>query len=231
MAVAKSKKGIDGTRRYMPVTPSAGRRATAVAGRRARILAAARRLLVDGADAFSMRKLAAEASVSVFTVYNLIGGQSAVIEAIVNGPARELITQMRRRADPSPIKELLREVRRFDRQWNDESHDMLAAVRALPYLRDGALQTWFRDALATQFLPLFKAAVLAEELRPNPAPEILIEILTAIVVQAVESWSKHDNDFEACKRTVLLGIAVLVLSVVPESGRAPWEALIAHLSK
>ncbi len=67
------------------------------AERRQRILAAARRLIARGGwERLGMRELAAEARVSVPTVYNLIGGKpqllSALMEAQLSDVARALAT-------------------------------------------------------------------------------------------------------------------------------------------
>jgi AcrR family transcriptional regulator len=176
-----------------------------------------------------MRKLAEEANVSVHTIYNLIGDQSAVVEEIVNGPARDLIANVRLRPNKSPLMELLNELEQFERAWSSDSDPMLAAVRAIPLLHPGALREWVSKAIANQYLSLLRKAVTARELLPQPNPTVLVDQLVTLICQALEGWAQ-DGRFETLKRKIQIGFIVVMLSATPAAYRLVWEERLKRFS-
>jgi AcrR family transcriptional regulator len=208
---------------------SPGRRGAAKQRRRDQILLAARRILIGAPEMFSMRKLAEEANVSVHTIYNLIGDQSAVVEEIVNGPGRELIANVRLRPNKSPLMELLSELEQFERAWSGDSDPMLAAVRAIPLLHPGALREWVSKAISDEYLSLLTKAVTARELLPEPNPTVLVEQLVTLICQALQIWAQ-DGQFEALQRRIQVGFVVVMLSATPEAYRFVWEERLRRFS-
>jgi AcrR family transcriptional regulator len=101
-----------------PTTPSGRRRLQQRAEARGAILAAADALLVkDGYERFSMRRLADRCGYTAPTIYHYFGDKQGLIDAVVEGRLKLVLTRVRRvrrRSDPvDTLRAMLLEIARF----------------------------------------------------------------------------------------------------------------------
>ena len=163
--------------------------------RRDDVLVAARALVVEGgADALTMRALAARAGVSVPTVYGLIGGREAVIAAMLERGGDEFERALAT-ADGDPIVRIHAALDVYAAGL-DANQDVVRALMGpevagtdAPGAARHRLRTFCTDALRdAQGAGILDRACPAEELGAH---------LDALVLGAVTRWAGHPAGVDA----------------------------------
>lgn len=218
---------MNGPRRALRVV--GGRRSADAAGRRERILDVAARLLVSDEDELSMRKLAAEAGVSVTTIYNLIGSQESILIALVGRPAYLPAVASDPSDCPAPLEALFAEVQSFTEAMNSDRGAVLPATRALMHLGFERLRRNITPVIEAFFLPRLREAVSLGHLRNGVAPEFLSDRLAALGVQAILDWACGIGGYSDFRRRCLGDFILIVLAAVEGDRRTEWECRLGDL--
>jgi AcrR family transcriptional regulator len=192
--------------------------------RREQILDAAARLLINAPEQFSMRNLANEASVSIRTIYNLIGDQTTLLTAIINRPGVGLQQQFRRQHKGSAFEGLLLEIaliRKIDLQ-----HEAgLATVRALTILDPVIITQHIHTAVLTDYVPDLRLAVEQGDLRNDVPLALMTQNLVTHTSHAVTTWSQN-RDAVGYKERVAQGLIATLMLAATDDNRARCLALL-----
>jgi AcrR family transcriptional regulator len=175
--------------------------------RRRRILAAARRILVqEGAEGLVMRRIAEEAEVSVVTLYNLYGGKDAIVGALLDESLQRMGGAEAVRFDPAkPLEALRSALTSLIRQYTRESAFYRPLFRAV----DGLALTGETAKLLTRSsaltLAVVRAAMDQGDLTRVLSAETLAIQITLSFLQASRHWARGDLDDASFEALALLG--------------------------
>jgi len=198
------------------------------AERRARILAVARKLITRrGVAGLTMRDLAAESGVSVPTIYNLVGGKSALLFALLQEMVVRIAAGLSRASDGSFLDQAFVLVEAARRE-------LLASPRYSQQLVHFFLSTDEESAVRRTFDEQH-VAVMAEVIRqgqrqgqvvdwidPCAASGAMYSLWTATLIR----WAKGEIDeagMDACLRS---GLGLVLLGIARGASRDRVEALI-----
>jgi AcrR family transcriptional regulator len=207
-----------------------GRRGLDAVNRRERILDVAAQLLVSDEDQLSMRKLAAEAGVSVTTIYNLVGSQESILIALVGRPAYRPAVMYDAATDPRPLETLFAEVQAFATAINHDQGAVLPAARALMHLGFERLRLNISPVIESFFLPPLRRAAALGHLRDGVPPEFLANRLAALGVQAMLDWASGIGGYADFRRRCIGDFILIVLAGIADSQRSEWEARLGELT-
>jgi AcrR family transcriptional regulator len=192
--------------------------------RRTQIIDAATRILINAPEQFSMRNLANEASVSIRTIYNLIGEQSELLAAIVNQPNVGLLQQYRREHKGSAFDGLLLEIDLIRKM--DLKHETgLAIVRALRILDPSFIIQHVKAAIEADYLPDLRQAIEQGDLRDDIPFGFLAQSLVINANHAVMTWAL-DRDSISYKERVAQGLIMTLLMAATPTNRTRCLALL-----
>ena len=180
-----------------------------MARRRDTILREARTMIAEsGFDALTIRNLAKRAGLTVPTIYNLIGGKSDILAAII----RDIVEQLQiiqSRADGKTVEET------FAKQINDLS-DHFATDEAFYKAafiagdRSGLFEQSSQEGIFAHFLKQpIEACAAAEKqklLRGNIPPEVLGLQIYGCYRLARQDWANGYFDLNGFRKQALTGI-------------------------
>ena len=201
-----------------------------IEARRRRILEAARRLIAAGGmPALSMRKLAAEAGLSVTTLYNLYGVRDEILAALINDAVDHMVTVLDAEAPLADPLERCRAVITV-------SIRQLAANEALyrPMIV-AANEGLSRGPEADRRLAVRAAGMQREAIEQAIAQDLLHDTLDPARLAeqiyhgyelACEQWAYGLLDEAGFRARALYGLYVALLSVASDSVR---PEIVAHL--
>lgn len=193
--------------------------------RRQAIIDSARRLIEEeGEAAFTMRRLAAEARVSVPTPYNLFGSKEAVVRAVMDDDRARFDQAFRASAVEHPLERIFHiiDTRFATYQAKPAFHRALA--RSLYQLResDGDHSIWHEHiAYGTQ---LIDEAVRAGCVAQDDGP-FLGRALIRTFHSALLEWIYGEVGLDTAHRDVGLSVAILLSAYVAVEHRAVLRKL------
>jgi AcrR family transcriptional regulator len=202
------------------------RPATVVAmqNRRERILSQARILLADGdPGAFSLRKLAVAAQVSVPTIYNLIGNRDAILVEL----GSQLIERIERHLDELEDAHSLEMAEAVvllatDAVAEDEEFHRAAELAMTRLPHDAVLETESSRHYARCVELQHRATRRAREqglLRGEIDPELLARQIFQNYLQASSQWVRRQIDLAEFRKRALLGVYLYMAADAEETFR------------
>jgi AcrR family transcriptional regulator len=204
------------------------------AERRGRILEGARRLIAKGGwERLNMRDLAAEARVSVPTVYNLVGGKAQLLQALVEQQFSETAAAL----GGVPVGETVIE---RARALCDAGHRVLMATpgyaRELVHLfltSEEALP--IRRTLDRRNIDLMAALLRGGQAEGDLEPWIDANVVAGTMyttyVANLIAWSQGELDDDALRVVTALGISLVLLGVTRGVARERLQAFIQDQQK
>lgn len=184
--------------------------------RRQAIIDSARRLIeVEGEAAFTMRRLAIEAKVSVPTPYNLFGSKEAVVRAVMDDDRARFDEEFRATAAEHPLERIFDIIdTRFDTYRSNPSFHR-ALVRSLYHVResDGDHRIWFEHiAYGTSLIDdAVKAGCVNEH-----GSAFLGRALIRTYHSALLEWISDEVTLDTAHSDVVLSVAILLSAYVTE---------------
>lgn len=204
------------------------------AERRARILQAARRLIARrGVDGLTLRDLAAEAIVSVPTVYNLVGGKQAVLSALLG----ETLVRVAARLESARAGGLVeRALALCEAGWAevlDEPSYFRGLVHSFLVSQENADVRRDIDESNVRLMSGVLAAARADgELADWVEPDALARTLWANYMVAMIGWAAGELSDEELPACATYGLCLILLGVARGDAVKKLERLIrAHQSK
>lgn len=198
-------------------------RAQNTAARKKRILAAARRLIVsEGLEGLSMRKLAAEARLSVRTLYNLIGSREEILRALVSSGMDEMDAVLEATTPLSDPIARARAVILVSAEHFIADPDAYRPVLLALY-REGTSMGGDAFALgeraATMQRVAIEAAMSEGLLRRDVDPMMLGWQIFLSWAQAMQAWAGGIIDDAGFRALALYGLYSALLGVAQEATR------------
>ncbi len=201
--------------------------------RREAILTAAQNLLAnEDLNAFSVRKLAAEAGVSVATIYNLIGDRQAVLFAIVTHLTNE-IGAHQRDVDGASVFDFVEAYLKALLSFTTSRENLLRSANlAFDQLsRDtdwSASTSEIVKRAETAYLGAITRGVAAGELRGDVSAAVLSELVYRSYLDATIHWAYRRLSMTQYKRRVQRDALIVLLADATESSR---PTALARLSR
>ncbi len=199
--------------------------AQAMQERRDSIIAAAQVLLAqEDLSAFSLRKLATSAGVSVATIYNLIGNRQAVLFAIV----KDLTEKMRYTREGIEETSVLDHVERrltalisFTRSREELLRSANLAFDQLSRDADWSQSTSrIINAAESMYIDAFERGVDAGELRGDVSARVLSGLVYRVYLNATMNWAYRRISMNKYKKTVLRDGLIVLLADSSDSFRS-----------
>ncbi len=196
--------------------------------RRQAIIDAARRLIEEeGEAAFTMRRLATEAKVSVPTPYNLFGSKETVVRAVMDDDRAKFDEDFRATAAEHPLERIFDIIdTRFDTYRSNPSFHR-ALVRSLYDVReaDGDHSIWFEHvAYGTQLIDDAVKAGCIEGHSGGFLGRALIRTYHATLLE----WISDEVDLETAHRDIGLSVAILLSAYITKAHREVLKAVRAR---
>ena len=193
--------------------------------RRQAIVDAARMLIEEeGEAAFTMRRLAAEAKVSVPTPYNLFGSKEAVVRAVMDDDRARFDEEFRATAAEHPLERIFDVIDgRFETYRADPSFHR-ALARCLYQVResDGDHSIWHEHiAYGTQLIDEAVKAGCVE----RHSGAFLGRALIRTYHSALLEWISEEVELDTAHRDVCLSVAILLSAYVTSEHRNMLQAV------
>lgn len=190
-----------------------------------RILRAARRLVeVAGVDELSMRALAAEADVSVRTIYNVVGDRDRVISALVQECFDDIDADLDASELTDPIERIWEAIgTSLDAYCQHVPQAIIAAVITDLHLNAAVAPRWTGRRF---LLDAIEHAASTGALRDDLAPARLLDQAGPAHAHRLHQWAVGLIDDTALKAGVLCAYDVSLLAVARPKARA---RLLAHI--
>ena len=219
-------------------TAPRSRRETNVATRRQRILESARKLLADaGQDGLSMRKLAKEASLSVTTLYNLVGSREDILRALIEDSAERFASPVT--VPASSGDSLARTVQAFDsvlRYFVDDAavlKPLIVAKFATGYLEElrkeehGLYLRGAKDSVRGCLLD----ALAEGQIQDVVSPDFLEAQFYVGLELALDRWAFGFLDEDEFRAKSLCGAYLTLLAVASPENRPQLEKELRKLER
>ena len=193
--------------------------------RRQRILSAARAMLArDGVDGLTVRKLAAEAGITVPTIYNLIGNKQDLLRRLLDELVSRAEQALSEVEEDDPIETTARVVGTLATLFTEDEDFCRAALRAGQGLErsggpNGALRIWQRSARVAERICLdaCEAGLLRGDCDPK---RIGARAYDSYRIAAID-WLGGDIDIAEFEQNALIGFYLcLAADAVPRFRRA-----------
>ena len=182
--------------------------AEAMQQRREDIITAAQNLLAqEDLGAFSVRKLATSAGVSVATIYNLIGNRQAVLFAIVNDLTKQMGSKHENFDETSVLDFVERQLKALLSFTKSRENLLRSANLAFDQLSREA--DWSKSTTRivktaeTTYVDIFTSSVDSGELRGDINPRVLSELVYRAYLNATMNWAYRRISMNKYKRMVL----------------------------
>lgn len=190
------------------------------ARRRQQILDAAHELIAQGGMAgLSMRRLAEQAEVSIRTIYNLVGSQSDILEAIIKVPMQRLIDNVAAIPPSAPLERLDTIVCGSVENFIDDPQFYRSAWVAVNHLPEFDYQSWLKG----QAVPLFSAnveqAMKSGMLRTDISPGFIGEQIFYTTNKAFHDWSMGFSNNDEFRERAASALYICLLAVSTEQSR------------
>jgi AcrR family transcriptional regulator len=193
---------------------------------RRRIIDAARRLIeADGLDGLSMRELAAEADVSVRTIYNVVGQKDDVITALVQASFDAIDERLETSSVTDPIERIWQTVTTsVDAYCQTVPRAIIAAVITDLRLNAAIAPRWHGRQIV---LDAIDGAVRAGALRDDIAPARLVDQAGPSHAHRLHQWAVGAIDDASLRASVLYAYDVSLLAVARPRART---RLLEHIA-
>lgn len=198
--------------------------AEAMQQRREDIITAAQNLLAqEDLGAFSVRKLATSAGVSVATIYNLIGNRQAVLFAIVNDLTKQMGSKHENFDETSVLDFVERQLKALLSFTKSRENLLRSANLAFDQLSREA--DWSKSttrivkAAETTYVDIFTSSVDSGELRGDINPRVLSELVYRAYLNATMNWAYRRISMNKYKRMVLRDALIVLLADATDSFR------------
>jgi len=190
------------------------------ARRRQQILDAAHELIAQGGmGGLSMRRLAEQAEVSIRTIYNLVGSQSDILEAIIKVPMQRLIDNVASIPPSAPLERLDTIVSGSVENFINDPQFYKSAWVAVNHLPEFDYQDWLKG----QAVPLFKSnveqAMNAGLLGTDISPGFIAEQIFYSTNKAFHDWAMGFSDEDAFRERAASALYICLLAVSTEQSR------------
>jgi len=197
-----------------------------MAERRQRILSAARAIIAErGFEALTMRDLAAQARVTVPTIYNLIGGKDAVLFAAVEERTAEFLAGIETDDSGSAASRLLSVVESCNRELLRLPHYYQSLLRLLfTASSEHVVRADVYRTLGDQLRASLRSLAEAGELEPWVDVEALSEQLRQELVVCSMRWVSGELGPEGLRAAAIYGSCLLMLGVSRGEARREFEA-------
>ena len=188
----------------------------AMEGRRQTIVAAAQTLLAqEDINAFSVRKLAKHAGVSVATIYNLVGDRNDVLFSVVNDLTEQMFSLQSEAGDESVLALV---EKRFNSlmDFTERQEDLLRSAN-LAFNQLSQHSKWQGETSKiiaeseASYHALFRTGRQRGELRGDLSVQDLSEMIYRVYLNATMDWAYRRTSFQDY-RTKALRRALIVLS-------------------
>lgn len=198
--------------------------AEAMQRRRVGIISAAQELLAqEDLGAFSIRKLAAAAGVSVATIYNLIGDKQAVLFAIVSSLTEEMRVKREDVEGTSVsgfVERRLKELLSFTRSRENLLRSANLAFDQLSREPEWSAST--SNIIKTAegaYVECFANGLVTDELRGDVSAEVLSELVYSGYLTATMDWAYRRLSMNQYKKRVLRDALIVLLADTTDSSR------------
>ena len=198
--------------------------AEAMQQRREDIITAAQNLLAqEDLGAFSVRKLATSAGVSVATIYNLIGNRQAVLFAIVNDLTKQMGSKHENFDENSVLDFVERQLKALLSFTKSRENLLRSANLAFDQLSREA--DWSKSTTRivktaeTTYVDIFTSSVDSGELRGDINPRVLSELVYRAYLNATMNWAYRRISMNKYKRMVLRDALIVLLADATDSFR------------
>lgn len=198
--------------------------AEAMQQRREDIITAAQNLLAqEDLGAFSVRKLATSAGVSVATIYNLIGNRQAVLFAIVNDLTKQMGSKHENFDETSVLDFVERQLKALLSFTKSRENLLRSANLAFDQLSREA--DWSKSTTRivktaeTTYVDIFTSSVDSGELRGDINPRVLSELVYRAYLNATMNWAYRRISMNKYKRMVLRDALIVLLADATDSFR------------
>ena len=198
--------------------------AEAMQQRREDIVTAAQNLLAqEDLGAFSVRKLATSAGVSVATIYNLIGNRQAVLFAIVNDLTKQMGSKHENFDETSVLDFVERQLKALLSFTKSRENLLRSANLAFDQLSREA--DWSKSTTRivktaeTTYVDIFTSSVDSGELRGDINPRVLSELVYRAYLNATMNWAYRRISMNKYKRMVLRDALIVLLADATDSFR------------
>ena len=195
--------------------------AEAMQQRREDIITAAQNLLAqEDLGAFSVRKLATSAGVSVATIYNLIGNRQAVLFAIVNDLTKQMGSKHENFDETSVLDFVERQLKALLSFTKSRENLLRSANLAFDQLSREA--DWSKSTTRivktaeTTYVDIFTSS---GELRGDINPRVLSELVYRAYLNATMNWAYRRISMNKYKRMVLRDALIVLLADATDSFR------------
>ena len=195
--------------------------AEAMQQRREDIITAAQNLLAqEDLGAFSVRKLATSAGVSVATIYNLIGNRQAVLFAIVNDLTKQMGSKHENFDETSALDFVERQLKALLSFTKSRENLLRSANLAFDQLSREA--DWSKSTTRivktaeTTYVDIFTSS---GELRGDINPRVLSELVYRAYLNATMNWAYRRLSMNKYKRMVLRDALIVLLADATDSFR------------
>jgi AcrR family transcriptional regulator len=198
------------------------------AERRARILAAARRLIARrGVGGLTLRDLAAEATVSVPTVYNLVGGKQAILSALLSETFVRVAARLGAVNGGGMVERALAlceagwtEVLDEPSYFRGLVHEFLVSQENAPVRRD------VDESNIRLMTGVLRAGAAAGELADWVDPDALARTLWANYMVTMIGWAAGELTDEELPACATYGLCLILLGVARGDAAPKLEKLI-----
>ena len=190
--------------------------AQAMEDRRQAIVMAAQTLLAqEDIKAFSVRKLAKHASVSVATIYNLVGDRHDVLFAVVNDLTRQMFSLQ---GEPDEMSVLALVEKRFNAliDFTENREDLLRSAN-LAFDQLSQHNKWQPETTKiiaqseASYHPIIQIGIRTGELRGDLTVQDLSEMIYRVYLDATTDWAFRRISFQKYRKSALTK-ALIVLS-------------------
>ena len=191
-----------------------------------RVLEAARALVeAEGLESLSMRRLAAEADVSVRTLYNLFGDKDGLVAALVQQSFAAMDTVVEDTSPEDPVERIWCAVQAaVEASCRYVPRAVTAAVLADPALHTRLSRSWHGLDITVSAI---EEATRKRMLRPDvPAPRLAAQA-GAVLSQRFREWAAGELDERQLTATALHAFDLVLLAVATPRTR---ERLLVHLA-
>ena len=200
-----------------------------MAENRARILQAARRLIARrGVAGMTLRDLAAEALVSVPTVYNLIGGKAQLLEALMADTFARVAARLAAAPDGGVVDRALalceagvEETLAEPKYFRELVHAFLCSEETTPLRRETDARN------VAMMAAVLRAGRAAGELADWVDPDTVAALLWSTYVATMLRWAAGELTDAQLRSAVVYGLSIILLG----SARGPTARRLERLAR
>lgn len=191
--------------------------------RHARIIASARRMVEQGgADALSMRALAAEAGVSPMTLYAIGGSKAEILRALIDADRAIFAGEIAVLWEEDPFERIFSLMRGACRLLDRNAPFYRAIYRHYFSISGSEVRGILDPGRHKLWLPFIGA--IADELAVPIDPDLLTARLEDVFTAAQLRWCVREDGAEILEAETGLGFALLLLGVAAADRQAMLRA-------